>query len=317
MTCVGEIRVPLGSTDVLISPLGIGTWAWGDKLVWGYGKGYSDKDLEEAFLTSVERCVTFFDTAEVYGWGKSERLLGSFVRRHNADVTVATKFFPYPWRLRKRALLKALKGSLRRLGLDRVDLYQVHWPFPPRSIEVWVDALADAVDAGLARAVGVSNYDSDQMRRAHLVLTQRGIPLASNQVHFSLLHREPESSGLLHLCHEMDITLIAYSPLEMGILSGKYTPDNPPRGTRGRRYNREFLKRVQPLIHLMREIGTGHGDKTPAQVALNWVICKGAVPIVGAKNRRQAEENAGALGWRLDPEDIIALDKAAREVLKD
>ncbi len=316
MTCVGEIRVPLGSTDVLISPLGVGTWAWGDKLVWGYGKGYSDKDLEEAFLVSVEHCVTFFDTAEIYGWGKSERLLGTFIRRHNADVTVATKFFPYPWRVRKGALIKALKGSLRRLGLEKIDLYQIHWAFPPRSIETWVSALADAVEAGLVRAVGVSNYNADQMRRAHAVLSQRGIPLASNQVRFSLLHREPETSGLLHLCHEMDITLIAYSPLEMGILSGKYSPDNPPPGNRRRRYNKEFLRRVQPLIELMKEIGQGHGHKTPVQVALNWVICKGAVPIAGAKNRQQAEENAGALGWRLDPEDIIELDKAVKKIME-
>ena len=309
-----EASIPLGATDIHISPLGIGTWAWGDRLVWGYGKGYSDADLEAAFQVSVAAGITFFDTAEIYGWGRSERLLGQFVRGHTAPVVVATKFFPYPWRIRKSALMRALKGSLRRLGLERVGLYQVHWPFPPRSIETWVDALADAVEAGLTRAVGVSNYTLEQTRRAHAVLARRGIPLASNQVQFSLIHREPERNGLLSLCQDLNITLIAYSPLGMGMLTGKYTPEHPPSGARGRRYHREFLRRLQPLIALMREIGEGYGGKTPAQVALNWVMCKGAVPIVGAKNRAQAEENVGALGWRLAPEEVAALDKAAEQI---
>ncbi len=311
---MAETRVPLGATEIHISPLGIGTWAWGDKLVWGYGKGYSDADLEEAFRVSVERGITFFDTAEIYGWGKSEELLGKFVRNNGAPVVIATKFFPYPWRVRKAALRRALEGSLRRLGVDRVDLYQIHWPFPPRSVETWMDALADAVEAGLVRAVGVSNYNVEQTRRAHEALARRGIPLASNQVQYSLIHRDPETSGLLDLCRELNITLIAYSPLGMGALTGKYTPDNPPSGARGRRYTRDFLARLQSLIALMREIGEGHGGKTPAQVALNWVMCKGAVPIVGAKNRRQAEENAGALGWRLTSEEVAALDRAAAQV---
>ncbi len=314
MTEVVETPVPLGPTDIRISPLGLGTWAWGDKLVWGYGKGYSDADLEEAFRVSVEQGISFFDTAEIYGWGKSERLLGEFARRLGAPIVIATKFFPYPWRLRKAALARALRGSLRRLGVERIDLYQIHWPFPPRSIETWMDALADAVSAGLVRAVGVSNYDVEQTRRAHAALAARGVPLASNQVQYNLLHRDPETSGLLDLCQELNVTLIAYSPLGMGALTGKYTPENPPGGARGRRYTRDFLKRVQPLIHLMREIGEGHGGKTPAQVALNWVMCKGAVPIVGAKNRRQAEENAGALGWRLTADEVAALDKVSRKV---
>lgn len=317
MTEVAEASVSLGTTDIRISPLGVGTWAWGDKLVWGYGKGYSDADLEEAFRISIERGITFFDTAEIYGWGRSERLLGKFVRGHNASVVIATKFFPYPWRLRKAALARALRGSLRRLGMERVDLYQIHWPFPPRAIETWMDALADAVEAGLTRAVGVSNYNVEQTRRAHAALAARGVALASNQVQYSLLHRKPETEGLLDLCRELGVTVIAYSPLAMGALTGKYTPDRPPKGARGRRYTPRILAAIQPLIHLMREIGEGHGGKTPAQVALNWVMCKGAVPIVGAKNRRQAEENAGALGWRLTPEEVTALDKAATELERE
>jgi aryl-alcohol dehydrogenase-like predicted oxidoreductase len=304
--------VRLGSSELWVSRLGIGTWAWGDRLFWGYGRGgYTDSDLEDAYQASRAAAISFFDTAEVYGRGRSERLLGRFMRAAGDQVVVATKFFPYPWRLRRSGLVRAVRGSLERMGLNRVDLYQIHWPFPPVPIETWMAGLADAVEAGLTRAVGVSNYDPVQMRRAHTALSQRGLPLVSNQVHYSLLHRQPEHNGLLDLCRELDVTLIAYSPLEMGVLTGKYTPENPPPGVRGRHYRREYLTQVQSLIALLREIGEAYGGVTPAQVALNWVMCKGAVPIPGAKNARQAEENTGALGWRLSGEEVAALDAAS------
>jgi aryl-alcohol dehydrogenase-like predicted oxidoreductase len=267
--------------------------------------------LEDAYQVSRAAGINFFDTAEVYGRGRSERLLGRFARAAGDQVVVATKFFPYPWRLRRTGLVRVLRGSLKRLGLDRVDLYQIHWPFPPVPIETWMAGLATAVEAGLARAVGVSNYDPVQTRRAHTALSEREVPLVSNQVHYSLLHRQPEHNGLFDLCRELDVTLIAYSPLEMGVLTGKYTPENPPPGIRGRRYRREYLIQVQPLLALLREIGEAYGGVTPAQVALNWVMCKGAVPIPGAKNARQAEENTGALGWRLSGEEVAALDAAS------
>ncbi|GAB4545625.1 MAG: aldo/keto reductase [Anaerolineae bacterium] len=309
-------RIRLASGDLCVSPLGIGTWAWGDRLFWGYGRGgYTDADLEAVFQISLSAGINFFDTAEVYGRGRSERLLGRFVRAAADDqIVVATKFFPFPWRWRRAALLRALRGSLERSGLDRVGLYQIHWPYPPVSIETWMAGLADAVEAGLTRAVGVSNYNPSQTRRAHAALAGRGVPLASNQVQYSLLHRQPEWSGLLDLCRELGITLIAYSPLAMGTLTGKYTPDNPPPGIRGRRYRRDYLALVQPLIGLMREIGQAHGGKTPTQVALNWVMGKGALPIPGAKNARQAQEIVGALGWRLSEVELAALDKASEGV---
>lgn len=306
--------IPLGSTGVCISPLGIGTWAWGDRMVWGYGRGYSDADLQAAFQASLAAGINFFDTAEAYGRGRSERLLGQFARAAGQPVVIATKFMPYPWRLRRGDLLHALCKSLARLGMEQVDLYQIHWPFPPVPIETWMDGLAEAAEAGLVRAVGVSNYNADQMRRAHAALARRGIPLASNQVNYSLLHRRPERDGVMEACCQLGVTLIAYSPLAMGLLTGKYTPENPPPGLRGRRYGRRYLAQIQPLIGLMREIGQAHGGKTPTQVALNWVICKGAVPIPGAKSARQAEDNAGALGWRLTEGEIAALDATNQEM---
>jgi len=305
---------PLGFGELHISPLGVGTWAWGDRLYWGFGRGYTETDLQAAFEASLAGGINFFDTAEIYGRGRSERFLGQFLRHADRPVMIATKFFPYPWRWRRESLLRALRGSLERLGLDRVDLYQIHWPNPPVPIETWMHGLADAVAAGLARAVGVSNYNPEQTHRAHAALAERGVPLASNQVQYSLLHRRPERNGLLATCRQLGVTLIAYSPLAMGLLTGKYTPENPPPGVRGRRFNRKLLSRIQPLLALLREIGEAHGGKSPAQVALNWVICKGAVPIPGAKNARQAQENIGALGWQLTDEEMAALDAASQEV---
>lgn len=295
-----------------IPPLGVGTWQWGDRFYWGFGKEYNENDLYEAFQKSLKLGIDFFDTAEVYGMGLSERFLGTFIHRTQAKVVIATKFMP--WHFLKGSLMKALKRSLQRLGLPRVDLYQVHWPIPLRRVEVWADALTDAVEAGLTRAVGVSNYSLHQMRRAYDVLSRRGIPLASNQVEYNLLKREPERNGLLQACKEMGVTLIAYSPLGMGILTGKYTPEHPPPGFRNRRYGGRLLFQTLPFIQRLREIGEAHGGKTPAQVALNWVMCKGAVPIPGAKNAHQVAENAGAVGWHLSPQEVVSLDEISRNL---
>ena len=302
----------LGASDVQVSRLGIGTWQWGDVLVWGYGRGtYTDADLKLAFEAALAAGLNWFDTAELYGLGRSETLLGEFMRASSRPVVVASKFMPLPWRVRRSSLVKALRGSLARLGLKRVDVYQIHWPFPPRSVETWANALADAVEAGLTRAVGVSNYDLEQMRRAHDALARRGVPLASNQVEYSLLHRRPERSGLLAACRDLGVALIAYSPVGKGMLTGKYTPAHPPPGTRGRSWRGKRLSQIQPLVDALRQLGERHGGKTPSQVALNWLMRKGALPIPGVKNALQTRENAGALGWSLTPDDVAALDAAS------
>jgi aryl-alcohol dehydrogenase-like predicted oxidoreductase len=309
-------RIPLKRADTSIPLVGVGTWQWGDWLTWGYGRSYKDGDLRAAFDASLAAGVDFFDTAEIYGRGRSEKLLGQFIRESGRKVVVATKFMPYPYvptRWSKGSLRRCLEGSLKRLGLQSVDLYQMHWPFPPVSIETWMDAMADAYNAGLIRAVGVSNYNVSQMQRAYARLAQRKVPLATNQVLYSLMARGPERSGLLAACKQMGITLIAYSPLGMGLLTGKYTPQNPPPwGVMRARYRMRF-GRVQPLLTVLREVAQGHG-KTLSQTALNWVICKGAVPIPGAKNAKQVQENAGALGWRLSADEIARLDEASDQI---
>jgi aryl-alcohol dehydrogenase-like predicted oxidoreductase len=300
-------RITLGAGELRVSPLGVGTNSW------GAGR-QADPGLQSTFDAALNAGLNFFDTAEMYTLGGSERTLGQFLPAAGPEAIVATKFFPLPWRLKKSSLIAALRGSLARLQIDRVDLYMIHMPVPPVSIETWMDALADAVEAGLARAVGVSNYNVDQMRRAHAALARRGIPLACNQVGYSLLKRDVERNGVQALCRELDVALIAYQPLASGLLSGKYSPANRPGGYRRFLFSRERLSRIQPLVALMKELGEAHGGNSPAQVALNWLICKGALPIPGAKNPRQAQENAGALGWRLSDDALAALDGASEEV---
>jgi aryl-alcohol dehydrogenase-like predicted oxidoreductase len=307
-------EVTLGATDIRVSPLGIGAWSWGDRMFWGYGGDYGLEDVRGAFETSFAAGINFFDTAEMYGWGQSEKLLGRFVRSAEQPLVIASKFMPYPWRLRSGDLRRALRKSLDRLGRPQLDLYQIHHPLHLRSLETWMDAMADAVEAGLIHAVGVSNYDTDQMRRAHAALAKRGLPLASNQVAYSLLERAPERTGLMDACRDLNVALIAYSPLAQGLLTGKYTPDNRPDGVRRFRYSAELLRRIQPLVALLEQLGAAHGGKTAAQVAVNWVICKGAIPIPGAKTAAHAAENAGALGWRLTDGQVAALDDASAKL---
>jgi aryl-alcohol dehydrogenase-like predicted oxidoreductase len=315
--------IPLGKTDLRVTPLGLGVWQWGDTMMWGYGKGYSDADLRPVFDATLAAGINFIDSAEMYGRGRSETLLGQFIQQTGTRdrLVIATKFAPMPWRLSPGRLLHALRDSLNRLGLSRVDLYQIHWPYSPVSVEMWMEALAEAVEAGLTRAVGVSNFSSSQTIRAHAALMRRGVPLASNQVEYSLLDRKPETSGLIKVCRDLGVTIIAYSPIAKGMLTGKYTPTNVPPGMRGRMYNPKYLARIQPLIGLLNEIGQAQGDangaKTPAQVSLNWLMCKGAIPIPGAKNLRQAQENLGAVGWRLTDEEVAKLDEMSDKVMSD
>jgi len=297
--------------------IGLGTWAWGDRLVWNYGQGYTDQDIEAVFKLAIENGVRFFDTAEIYGQGKSESFLGQLMKTTaTPPVTLATKFMPYPWRLGPGSLRKALLASLKRLELPKVQLYQIHWPMPPVPVRTLMERMLEVQQEGLVEAIGVSNYDLAHTLEAHKVLSNAGSRLASNQMEYHLLERRIEKNGLMQQCNELGIKIIAYSPLAMGILSGKYTPENPPSGVRGNQYNRAYLTRIQPLIKILKKIGMNHDGKTAAQVALNWVICKGALPIPGAKNANQLEQNIGATGWRLTDEEINLLDETSDSVSK-
>jgi aryl-alcohol dehydrogenase-like predicted oxidoreductase len=280
----------------------------------GYDRSYGRETIREAYQLSVEKGVTFIDTAEAYGGGESERIIGGLLGAdpaHRNRVVIATKFMPFPWRLAVRSgIRRSLDASLERLGLPFVHLYQIHGPISLRSARALAHGLAALREAGLVRAVGVSNYSEREMRAIHAALASHGIPLATNQIEYSLLRTMPERNGLLAACAELGVKVLAYSPLGQGRLTGKYGAGHPPLGRRG--FSDFPMTEVAPIVDELRRIGRRQGGRTPSQVALNWVICKGAIPIPGAKNREQAEQNAGALSWRLSGEEVRSLDRVAK-----
>jgi aryl-alcohol dehydrogenase-like predicted oxidoreductase len=280
----------------------------------GYDPSYNFETIRGAYARTVAAGITLLDTAEMYGNGESERIIGRLLREdrtHRDRVVIATKFMPFPWRFpMAAALMKSLRASLARLELPFVHLYQIHGPISFRPARTIAAALAVPFKAGLIKAVGVSNYSEIEMRAIHAALAMHGIPLATNQIEYSLLRTMPEANGLLRACAELGVVPLAYSPMAMGRLTGKYSAETPPPGKRN--FSAFPMAEIDPVVAELRRIGTHHGGKTPAQVALNWLICKGAVPIPGAKNEIQAEQNAGALGWRLTPDDVTALDRVAK-----
>ena len=310
-------NITLGQNGPIVTPLCIGTWAWGDKLFWNYGDRYGLEQLQEAFTAALEAGITFFDTAEVYGMGKSEKFLGQFLQQTQQPVQIATKFGPLPWRFTAQSVSDALTASLKRLQLERIALYQVHWPFAFfLSQETLMNALADEVKRGRIAAVGVSNYSAEQMRDAHQILAARGVPLAVNQVRYSLLSRQIESKGILATARELGVTILAYSPLAQGLLTGKYSIDSAETPTGARkidpRFKKEGLQKIAPVISLLRSFGEKY-DRTPAQVALNWLIAQGnVIPIAGVKTAEQVRQNAGALGWKLNEDEIGELEQVSR-----
>jgi len=279
------------------------------KLAYGGAHGYEEEN--RAIQASLEAGVDLFDTAAFYSGGASEVRVGELAK--NRDVLIASKF-PSGFRFSADDFPGELNASLSRLGRSKLELYQHH--FPGRvAIPALMKHMADAVEAGKVTAVGVSNYSAEQMRQAHAALADRGVPLASNQVEYSLLHRQPETNGVLDACRELGVTLIAYTPLAGGMLTGKYSAENRPTGFYRRvlpRYRRKALDALQPVVGLLREIGDRY-SKTPSQVAIRWLIENPIVlPIPGAKNGDQATNNAAALSFSLAAEEVAALSDASR-----
>jgi aryl-alcohol dehydrogenase-like predicted oxidoreductase len=313
-----ENKTSLGRSNLKVPRMGVGAMIWGQprglarwtpaQLAYGPSHGASEEEL--ALEVSLAAGVNLIDTAAMYSNGASEQRVGELSR--GKDVLVATKFPPGMFS-HTDDFPQALEASLARLGRDYVDLYQHHFPSNRVSIPKLMELMADAVEAGKVKAVGVSNYSAEQMRIAHKALARRGIPLASNQVQYSLLYRKPEVDGVLEACRELGVTLIAYQPLASGALTGKYRAGTRPTGF-FRRFMGNFrgkgIEVVAPVVALLREIGERYG-KSPAQVALRWLIENDSVlPIPGAKNSKQAAENTGALSFGLTPAEIEALSQA-------
>ncbi len=299
--------IELGRSGIKISAIGVGTWQWGSES-WGYGREYGKEDLREAFENALELGMNFFDTAEIYGGGWSERLLGEFMRDRREEVVVATKLWPS--RMTRGMMWKALNRSLERLGTNYVDLYQLHWPNPLIPVSKYMRVMEEMWMEGKVRAIGVSNLGLRQLEEARTALSYTDI--ASNQVKFNMLERDVERE-LLPYCQKEGITLIAYSPLAQGLLTGKYSPGKRPKDM-VRRINKlfttEYLRNVRPLLMVLGEIAERRG-RTIAQVALNWLISKPWVSAIpGAKHGRHVREAAGAMGWRLDEEELRKIDEA-------
>jgi len=310
-----------------VSPLGMGTWAWGNKLLWGYDES-RDEELQAVFNLAVRSGINLFDTADSYGTGRlegrSEQLLGQFLMEYpgsdsfGSNVRIASKLAAYPWRLAPKQWVNACRASLERLQMDRMALVQLHWStanYAPLQERLMWDGLVAIYDAGLVDAVGLSNYGPKQLERIHKYLTKRGVPLASVQVQYSLLSRGTQQEAVKAACDDLGLTLIAYSPLALGLLSDKYTlnaSSRMPGGPRGFLF-RQILPGLDPLLYSLREVAAER-KKTASQVAINWCMCKGAVAIPGAKNLDQAKDNLGALGWRLSAGEVAALEAAADRV---
>ncbi|MDY6781319.1 MAG: aldo/keto reductase [Cyanobacteriota bacterium] len=300
--------------------LGCGTWAWGNRLLWGYDESMDDQ-LQAVFNLCVEKGATLFDTGDSYGTGtlngRSETLLGQFVKDYSGQnrdkICIATKLAAYPWRLTQGSMLAAGKASAERLG-RKIDLVQMHWStanYFPWQEGVLLDGLAALYDGGCARGVGLSNYGPKRLKWVYQKFRDRGIPISTLQVQYSLLSTYPFTDlGLKETCDELGIQTIAYSPLALGILTGKYSEKSSlPKGIRGLLF-RQLLPKTRSLLDSLGEVAKSR-NKTRSQVALNWCICKGTIPIPGAKNIEQARENLGALGWKLDAGEIEELDRAA------
>lgn len=300
--------------------MGCGTWAWGNKLLWGY-QSSMDGELQEVFRQCVEAGITFFDTGDSYGTGRlqgqSEKLLGQFAQAYqgkNQDrICLATKLAPYPWRLTSGSMVKAGLASVERLQRP-IDLVQLHWStanYAPWQERPLLKGLVQLCRWGRAKTLGLSNFGPKRLQMAYDFCENEGIKIASLQVQYSLLSTDPVSKlGLKDLCDQMGIKLIAYSPLTLGLLTGKYSSQGPfPKGLRSLLF-RQLLPKIQPLLQTLQAIAKGR-EKTMAQVALNWCICQGTMPIPGAKNRCQVQDNLGALGWNLDAGEIAELNRQA------
>lgn len=303
--------VPLGRSPLTVVPLGVGCWAWGDRKFWRYEEEHGLADVVEAFAACRAAGLNFYDTAESYGWGKSEKIVGSLIRRSGEPFLLATKYAPLAGRGGIDALRRGIGSSLRRVGLPAIDLYQIHWADQEElPIRPAMEVLADAVEAGQVRAVGVSNFSAAELRVAHDTLARRGIPLASQQVHYSLLHRSPEVDGVLDTCRELDIALLAYSPLEQGLLTGKYRPGNLPEGPRRDTpwFSEENVAAAQPVLAELNRMAATH-EVDIAAVALAWLLARpGVIPLPGARSGSQASRNARALDVQLTETELATLD---------
>jgi len=283
------IKRRLGGSVLSVPALGVGTNRWDTS-------GSGQARLRDTFAAALGAGMGFFDTAEIYSAGRSELALGEAARRDGRPVLLASKFAPLPYRVSAAQFASALDKTLERLGRTSLDLYYLHFPYSPLGVGAWMKAMATAVKAGKIRAVGVSNCNVAQMRKAAGVLARYGVPLAANQVQYSLLHRKPETDGVLDACRQMDVALVAYRPIGGGAISS-----GSPTG-----------RARSALADTLRDVAAARGA-TAAQVALAWLLKRDGhvIPIPGMTRPEHVRENSAALSLELSEAEFTAIDRAS------
>lgn len=278
-------RRALGKGGTEVAPIGVGTNKW--------SKGSNDEQVLQTCRAFQEAGGDLVDTAEVYGFGKSERLVGACLEKAPGPLCVVSKFAPFFGRAGRPALSRALDASLARLGQKQISLYLIHFPFPSADLDGLADGLAEAVQSQKIRHAGVSNFGPRQMHRMAERLARSGVRLAANEVNYSLLNCKPETNGVLAACRELECALIAYFPLAAGRLTTE-------------------VQKSTALGHALSNVAKARGVSV-SQVALNWLLCRDdhVIPIPGASKASHARDNLAALDWRLSEEEFAAIDKAA------
>jgi aryl-alcohol dehydrogenase-like predicted oxidoreductase len=311
----------LGQTELQVTPIGLGLMDFsGDRKAFQAAFPAIPPQQKNAIVkAALKGGINWFDTAELYGFGASEKSLAAALQaagETDHQVVIATKWLP----LLRTAhnIPRNVQTRLRHLNPFPIDLYYIHMPYGLSSPEAEMDAMADLVEAGKIRSVGVSNFQVARMQRAHAALAKRGLHLAANQMEYSLLNRKIEASGVMQAAKDLGVTIVAYTPLASGVLTGKYH-QNPELLKQAKSYQRRRFPRLveqsRPLIDAMRSMAEKY-SATLAQIALNWVINfqgETVVTIPGATKVAQAEQNAAAMNFKLSADDLARLDELSRD----
>lgn len=313
----------LGTSDIMVTPIGLGCWQFSDRVGFGglFWPSLEQDASREIVRLSLNGGINWFDTAEIYGNGTSEsRLADGLINagKKPGEVVIATKWHP-AFRTASN-LLRTIRVRKERLSPFPIDLYQIHAPVSLSTISGEASALARLVGEGHVRTVGVSNYSARQMRAMHKALAKLGVPLVSNQVEYSMLARGIESNGLMAAAKDLGITIIAYSPLAQGLLTGKFHDDPALLKKAGFRrlkglFRARRVEKARPVINALKGMAEKY-EATPGQVALNWLIHfhgDTVVAIPGAMKAQQAQQNSGAMAFKISPDELARLDTLSRD----
>lgn len=292
--------------------IAIGTWSWGTGLNGGnivFGNEYHEEDLRPVFKKAMEKGFILWDTAPVYGMGASEKIIGEFIKEEK-DVIISTKFTPLGIQT-KSAMRRSLDKSMKRLGIENTEIYWIH---NANNVEKWTNEIVPLMKCGKVKYVGVSNHNLEEIKLAASILEKEGLQLSAVQNHYSLLYRFSEETGIIEWCQKNEVAFFSYMTLEQGALSGKYNVNNPfkRRTRRGKAFNVEVLRKLENLIDVMSQIGNKYKAQ-PAQIAMAWAIAKGTIPIIGVTKEAHIDDANLALDIKLEQNEIIILEKSARE----